>query len=54
MTPVIRTLEETEPGFYAVDDFEFSMAGDWIVTAEASLPDGGSVEDEVTVTVRQP
>lgn len=54
MTPVIRTAQEAEPGLYTADDFEFTMAGDWIVTAEATLPDGETLEDEATVTVRQP
>ena len=54
MTPVVRTAEETEPGLYVANDFEFTMAGDWILTAEATLPDGDSLEQEATITAQQP
>lgn len=54
MAPVVRAAEEAEPGLYVADDFEFTMAGDWIVTAEATLPDGTEVDEEAVVTVRQP
>ena len=54
MTPVVRTAEETEPGLYVADDFEFTMAGYWILTAEAALPDGDSLEQEAAITVQQP
>ena len=54
MVPVIRTAARAEPGLYVADDFEFTMAGDWIVTAEAALPDGKELDEEAVVTVRQP
>lgn len=54
MAPVVVVAEETEPGLYVAEDFAFTMAGDWIVTAEAVLPNGEELEDEATVTVAQP
>lgn len=40
MVPVVRDARELEPGRYRSDDFAFTMAGDWILTVEAELPDG--------------
>jgi hypothetical protein len=40
MVPVLDTARMTGPGQYLVDDFRFTMAGDWILTVEATLPDG--------------
>ncbi len=40
MVPVLDTAEAVAPGQYAVDDFRFTMAGDWILILEATLPDG--------------
>jgi hypothetical protein len=39
MTPVIITQVKGELGTYAVP-FEWTMAGDWILTISAELPDG--------------
>ncbi|MCA9873745.1 MAG: FixH family protein [Anaerolineales bacterium] len=41
MTPVLRTGLPTEPGVYSVP-FEWTMAGDWIVTVDFTLADGRS------------
>lgn len=54
MEPVVRTASEVEPGLYRADDFEFTMAGDWILLADATLPDGRTARAETAVTVRQP
>ena len=40
MTPVLDTAEAEGPGAYGVPDFTFTMAGDWFLTVEATLPDG--------------
>ena len=40
MTPVIDTAVAQGSGTYSVPDFTFSMAGEWIVTVSATLPDG--------------
>lgn len=44
MQPVITTMNDVGGGQYRADDFEFTMAGDWVLTVEAELPDGGRVE----------
>lgn len=41
MTPVLRTGLPAEPGVYTVP-FEWTMAGDWIVTVDFTLADGRS------------
>ena len=51
MVPVIVEAVEGEPGLYRAEDFEFTMAGDWLITADIDLPDGGSASAETTVTV---
>ncbi len=40
MVPVFGSAREGEPGTYTIPDFTFTMAGDWILTLEATLPDG--------------
>lgn len=40
MAPVTAEAPQAEPGLYRTQDFEFTMAGDWILTAEITLPDG--------------
>ncbi len=52
MAPVIRDAVETEPGLYRADDFTFTMAGDWILTADIVLADGSKHQVETSVTVR--
>lgn len=54
MTPVIREATAAEAGLYRADDFEFTMAGDWILFADATLEDGRTLRAETTVTARQP
>lgn len=54
MVPVIRAAGETAPGVYRADDVVFDMAGDWIVTADVTLPDGSSARQEAATTVRRP
>ncbi|HEX7023111.1 MAG TPA: FixH family protein [Trueperaceae bacterium] len=51
MSPVIVQATETEPGIYRAADFEFTMAGDWILIADITLPDGSSEQTETTLSV---
>jgi hypothetical protein len=44
MQPVITAMEAVGSGHYRARDFEFNMAGDWVLTVEARLPDGTRVE----------
>ena len=40
MVPVLETASADVPGRYYVPEFNFTMAGDWVLTLEAILPDG--------------
>lgn len=40
MIPVIDTARAEGPGRYGIPAFEFTMAGDWVLTLRAQLPDG--------------
>jgi hypothetical protein len=40
MVPVHGTARSLGQGTYVVPDFRFTMAGDWILTVKAALPDG--------------
>jgi acetylornithine deacetylase/succinyl-diaminopimelate desuccinylase-like protein len=51
MVPVVAGAVEVEPGLYRAEDFTFTMAGDWVITAEIRLPDGTRLMDELRVTV---
>lgn len=51
MVPVIVDASEVEPGHYSSDAFEFTMAGDWIITADIALPDGEKTSVETTTVV---
>ena len=51
MEPVITEAAPTEEGLYQTRDFNFNMAGDWILQAEVTLPDGSEAQDELSVTV---
>ncbi len=51
MVPVIDTAAEVRPGEYATGAFEFTMAGDWILTTDVTLADGTSLTDEVELNV---
>jgi nitrogen fixation protein FixH len=44
MQPVITTLDDLGKGQYRATDFQFSMAGDWVLTVQAKMPDGASME----------
>lgn len=50
MTPVIVQQVAGEAGIFTVP-FEWTMAGDWIVTLSATLPDGRSLIRSQTVQV---
>lgn len=51
MVPVIREAVPDGGGRYRVDDFEFTMGGDWILRAHVILSDGraGILERELRV-----
>lgn len=40
MVPVLDTASADMGGRYYVPAFDFTMAGDWVLTVEAMLPDG--------------
>ncbi len=44
MQPVLATMDDLGNGQYRTDDWEFTMAGDWILTVQAEMPDGTRVE----------
>lgn len=44
MQPVLTTMDDLGNGQYRADDFEFTMAGDWVLTVQAEMPDGSSAE----------
>jgi hypothetical protein len=50
MTPEIVTEAKGELGTYAVP-FEWTMAGDWIITISAKLPDGRNLIRTLPVQV---
>lgn len=54
MVPVVATAVEQADGSYRADDFAFDMAGDWVVSVDADLPDGSRVRGEAAATVRRP
>ena len=43
MVPVLDTAQMEGPGLYIVPGFNFTMAGDWILTLDATLADGRTV-----------
>lgn len=51
MAPVIAAALEVEPGLYRTEAFGFTMAGDWIITAQAKAQDGRTAKAEAFVTV---
>ncbi len=51
MEPVIAKAPPTENGLYQTKTFDFDMAGDWILQADVTLPDGNEVRKELSVTV---
>lgn len=40
MVPVLERAQMEGPGHYSVGSFSFTMAGAWILTLDATLPDG--------------
>ena len=40
MVPVIAEAVMDKPGVYLSEGFKFTMAGDWLITAEVTFPDG--------------
>ncbi len=42
---------EQYPGLYRVEAFDFSQAGDWILSAEVQFPSGNSGHQELSVTI---
>mgnify|MGYP001821836650 FL=1 len=54
MVPVLDTAVAEDPGRYGISDFGFTMAGDWILTVQAVLPDGRAARiDRPTSVVGQ-
>mgnify|MGYP003563774709 CR=1 FL=1 len=55
MVPVVADAPPADaPGAYLTDDFAYDMAGDWVLTAEVTLPDGRRGFGETRVTVARP
>ena len=51
MAPVIAELTEDEAGVYVTNDFELTMAGDWIITVEVEATDGRTAKLETFESV---
>ena len=51
MGPVVVSAKEVGAGLYETEGFEFDMGGDWLITAEATYPDGKEGEDTLALTV---
>ncbi len=51
MVPVIAMAVETETGLYQTKDFEFTMAGDWILTTVIKTPSGEKITLEKKLSV---
>lgn len=45
MEPVISQASEMDSSAYKTLDFSFTMAGDWILQAEVTLPNGSKAND---------
>jgi hypothetical protein len=54
MVPVVASAPETVAGTYRTNAFEFTMAGDWILTVDVELEDGRTASAEVPTTVARP
>jgi len=52
MVPVISEAVESETGLYKTKDFEFTMAGDWILTTVIKTKDGKKLTTEDRLTVK--
>ncbi len=53
MQPVTATASEVQPGSYRAESFAFSMAGDWIITADVTTASGARARTELLTTVPQ-
>jgi hypothetical protein len=51
MVPVVDTAQAEGPGRYGISDFRFTMAGDWVLTLHATLPDGRWVRNQKATNV---
>lgn len=51
MTPVVATAPHESDGTYRTEGFEFTMAGDWILTVDAVAPDGSEAGTTLELTV---
>jgi hypothetical protein len=51
MVPVTGTALVQGPGLYVLPDFRFTMAGGWILTVTARLPDGREASTRRTTNV---
>ncbi len=51
MVPVVAETTEVEDGVYRSDGFAFDMAGDWVITVDVTLPDGGRDQGTLAVSV---
>lgn len=49
MKPVLRDAVEQGDGRYAVEDFAFTMPGDWFIIVSGTLDDGTAFEERVDV-----
>ncbi|WP_038040553.1 FixH family protein [Thermorudis peleae] len=54
MQPVLATAVEQGNGVYVVDQFRFTMAGDWVVIVRGTLPDGRAFETQAPVNGVKP
>lgn len=50
MVPVLADVTGGENGVYEMP-FEWTMGGDWVVTVEATLPDGRSTSQQFNFTI---
>ena len=50
MAPVLEDAEEVGEGLYRMS-FEWSMAGDWVITVSGTLEDGRTIRRELQVRV---
>lgn len=44
MQPVLSRAKAVDAGRYVTDDFAFTMAGDWVLSVQATLPDGRTID----------
>ena len=51
MVPVVAEASEVDDGVYRSDGFAFDMAGDWVITVDVTLPDGGRSQGTLAVSV---